>query len=347
MTRLTADVRSTFAADGAAPFTVDTAVEVDSDETCVVLGPSGSGKSLLLETVAGFHEHAGVVTANGTDITGRPPEERGFGFVFQDYALFPHMTVRENVEYGTRYRESSREADELLSELGVAHLAERSPPTLSGGEKQRVALARSLAIQPSVMLLDEPLAALDVPTRQALRDELVDILADVTSVYVTHNRTTARAIADRIVVMQDGRIVQRGAPEDVFERPQSPMVARFTGSNVIDLSAAPSLCRTLDDATVSEARSDGSGLNRSAHYGEADGVDNATAEYVAIRPESIKLDDTDGDLSATVERVVREDATNRVTLAFDDATVDAFATAPPTVGTEIRLTFPRDRLHPC
>lgn len=347
MTRLTADICSTFTADGAEPFTVDAAIEVESNETCVVLGPSGSGKSLLLETIAGFHEHTGVVTADGTDITGRPPEKRGFGFVFQDYALFPHMTVRENVEYGTRYCESSRNADELLPELGVAHLAERNPPTLSGGEKQRVALARALAVRPSVMLLDEPLAALDIPTQQALRDDLVDILTDVTAVYVTHNRTTARAIADRIVVMQDGQIVQRGTPEDVFERPQSPMVARFTGANVIDLSATPSLRAIFDDTIGSRSHSDGSDWNPSAHDDEIDDVGNDTATCVAIRPEAITLGDANGDLSATVERVVREDAANRVTLAFDDVTVETFATSPPVVGTEISLTFPRDRLHLC
>jgi ABC-type Fe3+/spermidine/putrescine transport system ATPase subunit len=342
MTRLTADIRSTFTADGAEPFTIDAAIEVESNETCVVLGPSGSGKTLLLETIAGFHEHNGVVTANETDITGQPPEERGFGFVFQDYALFPHMTVRENVEYGTRYRESSRDAAELLAELGVAHLSERNPPTLSGGEKQRVALARALAIRPSVMLLDEPLAALDVPTQQALRDDLVDVLDDVTAVYVTHNRTTARAVADRIVVMQDGRVVQRGTPEDVFERPASAMVARFTGANVIDLSAAPSLRRILDDGIGSQARSDGSGREPVDRDSDTD-----AATQVAIRPEAITLGDADGDLSATVERVVREDATNRVTLAFDDVSLEAFATSPPVVGTELTLSFPRDRLHPC
>jgi ABC-type Fe3+/spermidine/putrescine transport system ATPase subunit len=342
MTRLTADIRSTFTADGAEPFTVDAAIEVESNETCVILGPSGSGKTLLLETIAGFHEHTGVVTANETDITGQPPEERGFGFVFQDYALFPHMTVRENVEYGTRYRESSRDAAELLAELGVAHLSERNPPTLSGGEKQRVALARALAIRPSVMLLDEPLAALDVPTQQALRDDLVDVLDDVTAVYVTHNRTTARAVADRIVVMQDGRVVQRGTPEDVFERPASPMVARFTGANVIDLSAAPSLRHNLDDHIGPQARSDGSGRGPVDRDSDTD-----APTQVAIRPEAITLGDADGDLSATVERVVREDATNRVTLAFDDVTVEAFATSPPVVGAEVTLSFPRDRLHPC
>lgn len=329
MTHLAADLTSTFTAEGAEPFTVDAALEAADEENLVILGPSGSGKTLLLETVAGFHQHDGTVTANGTDITDRPPERREFGFVFQDYALFPHMTVRENVRYGTRYCDAPRDADELLSELGVADLADRNPPTLSGGEKQRVALARALAVRPEVLLLDEPLAALDVPTRQSLRDDLVDVLADVTSIYVTHNRTTARAIADRIVVMADGRIVQRGTPEAVFERPDSPMVASFTGSNVIELSSAPAVRSLLD------------GHN-------ADGSDvHGTAERVVIRPEAIRLEDIDGDLRATVRRVVREDATYRVTLAFDDVTVESFVDVPPEVGDEVMITLPRERLHSC
>ena len=345
MTRLTINTRSVFTTEGADPFAVDAAIEVDPAETCVVLGPSGSGKTLLLETIAGFHDHTGEVLSDGTDLTERPPEKRDFGFVFQEYALFPHMTVQENVEYGTRYRESSRDGEELLSELDVAHLAQRNPPTLSGGEKQRVALARALAIRPSTMLLDEPLAALDVPTRQALRDDLADILADVTAVYVTHNRTTARAIADKIVVMKDGKIVQRGPPEDVFERAESPMVARFTGSNVIDLSAAPSLRRVLGGDSSAQARSGEIGSVEQARLLED--VDASAGDTIAIRPEAITLSDSEGDLSATVERVVREDATSRVTLAFDNVTVDAFASSPPAVGTDVAVTFPRDRLHPC
>ncbi|MFB6301680.1 MAG: ABC transporter ATP-binding protein [Haloferacaceae archaeon] len=319
MTGLHADVTATFTADGADAFTVDAAFDVDPDESLVVLGPSGSGKTLLLETVAGFHSHDGVVTSDGRRLHDRPPEERGFGFVFQDYALFPHMTVRANVEYGTRYHDETRDTDALLEALGVSHLAGRSPPTLSGGEKQRVALARAIAIDPAVMLLDEPLAALDVPTRQALRDDLADVLADVTAVYVTHNRTTARALADRIAVMWDGRIVQRGPPDEVFERPASPTVAAFTGANAIDLSAAPSLGAALD--------------------GDADG-------HVAIRPEAVTIGG-DGDVPATVERVVREEATSRVTLSFDDVIVEAFSDDPPRVGSEVRVTFPRAALHRC
>ncbi|TMT85911.1 ABC transporter ATP-binding protein [Haloterrigena sp. H1] len=318
---LYADVRATFTAQGAEEFTIDAEFDVERGESLVILGPSGSGKTLLLEAVAGFHDHGGTVTLDGRRLSDRPPEQRGFGFVFQDYALFPHMSVRANVEYGDRYHDEMRDVDELLAELGVGDLTDRYPPTLSGGEKQRVALARALAVQPDVMLLDEPLAALDVPTRQTLRDDLADALTDVTAVYVTHNRTTARALADRIVVMQDGRIIQNGTVEDVFERPASPAVANFTGANAIPLSAAPSLAGSIDGSPA--------------------------AGHVAIRPEAVMIGESDSDVSAIVERVVREDATNRVTVSFDEITVDAYTDDPPAVGDEVGVTFPRAALHRC
>ncbi|MEF8775432.1 MAG: ABC transporter ATP-binding protein [Haloarculaceae archaeon] len=319
---LEVDVAAAFAAEGAEAFAVDAGFTVGRGETLVVLGPSGSGKTLLLECIAGLHGHDGAVAAHGTDVTDRPPERRDFGFVFQDYALFPHLSVRENVEYGLPYHEDTRDPEALLGELGVADLADRYPPTLSGGEKQRVALARSLVIRPRVMLLDEPLASLDVPTRRSLRDDLTGVLADVTTVYVTHNRTTARAIADRIAVMNDGEIVQTGAPEAVFERPASPMVADFTGSNVIDLGAAPSL--------------------RSALNGEV-----PTEGSLAIRPEAVRVDGEAGDIRGTVERVVREDATCRVTVTVDDVAIEAYDDVPPRAGDEVWVTLPRERLHGC
>jgi ABC-type Fe3+/spermidine/putrescine transport system ATPase subunit len=321
MTELYADIRATFTAEGAERFVVDATVDVERGETLVVLGPSGSGKTLLLETIAGFHGHDGVVTFEGENVSERPPERRDFGFVFQDYALFPHMTVQENVQYGTRYHEKTREPDALLEELGVSHLAERYPPTLSGGEKQRVALARSLAVRPSMLLLDEPLAALDVPTRQTLRNDLVDVLSDVTSVYVTHNRTEARAIGDRILVMHDGEVVQRGTPVEVFEQPASPMVAEFTGANTVDLSDAPSLRAQLN--------------------GEF------TSGHVAIRPEAVSIGRSRGDIEATVERVVREDGITRVGLSFDGVTIDAFTNDPPTVGERVWISCPPEKLHQC
>jgi ABC-type Fe3+/spermidine/putrescine transport system ATPase subunit len=316
---LHADVSATFSADGAESFHVDAEIEVERGESLVILGPSGSGKTLLLETVAGFHPHEGPVTLDGERVSDASPEERDFGFVFQDYALFPHMTVRENVDFGSRYHDETRDGEELLAELGVAELTDRYPPTLSGGEKQRVALARALAVRPEVMLLDEPLAALDVPTRQALRDDLADVLADATAVYVTHNRTTARALADRIVIMNDGQVVQSGTPEEIFHRPESPMVARFTGSNVIDLDDAPSL--------------------RSA-------LDVGSDDVATIRPEAVGLGD-DGDVRGTVERAVREDATTRVTVSVDRVTVEAFAERAPAVGDEVWLTLPESDIHVC
>ncbi|WP_433634011.1 ABC transporter ATP-binding protein [Halomicrococcus sp. NG-SE-24] len=313
------DLAATFTAPGAEEFTTASSFEVESGETVVILGPSGSGKSLLLETIAGFHPHEGTITLDGTDLTDTAPEDRNFGFVFQDYALFPHMTVTENVRYGGRYCDETGDADRLLSELGIVDLADRYPPTLSGGEKQRVALARSLYVTPDVLLLDEPLSALDVPTRTRLRRDMLDVLDDVTAVYVTHNRTTARTLADRILVLDDGTIVQRGTVNDIFNHPTSPFVARFTGSNCISLAA--------------------------------DGIRDAVsppndAEWLAIRPENITIkngttDVTDGtaDVTATVERVVREDAAFRVSLSLDDETIDAYTTDPPPVGAGVGVTF--------
>jgi ABC-type Fe3+/spermidine/putrescine transport system ATPase subunit len=310
---LVADISARFTAEGAEPFTVDAEIEVDDGETLVVLGPSGSGKTLLLESVAGFHACDGRVVLDGDSIGGLPPERRGFGFVFQDYALFPNMTVRENVAFGEPYHDEVRDPDELLAGLGVSHLADRRPRTLSGGEAQRVALARALAVDPEAMLLDEPLSALDVPTRQSLRDDLADAIADVTSVYVTHDRTTARAVADRIAVMNDGEIVQTGDPETVFDSPASPFVARFVGANCLDVN----------------------------ELGVA-GLDGSSR--AAIHPEHVRLADGDPDLSLDVERVTREEATYRVELATGHERLSAFTTDPPQVGDRVDVTLPRDHL---
>lgn len=333
MTRrgLSVDLSATFTADGADSFAVNADFTVECGETLVVLGPSGSGKTLLLETIAGFHPHEGTVELGDVTVSDVPPERRDFGFVFQDYMLFPHLTVRENVSFGERYHDESRDPDELLSVLGVGDLADRYPGTLSGGEQQRVALARSLAVRPELLLLDEPLSSLDVPTRQSLRDDLTDVLADVTAVYVTHNRTTARAIADRIVVMRSGEIVQVGPPAAVFERPATPAVANFTGANCIELAAAPSIRTAVGagDTRADASRTDERGT------------------HVTFRPEAIELEGATGDFRATVERVVREDATCRVTLSVDDVTIEAFAEQPPRVGEDVWISIPDDRIHFC
>lgn len=327
---LAVDVHASFTDQGTA-FDLTATVTVRRGETLVVLGPSGSGKTLLLETIAGFHHHEGRVDFDGRNLVSLPPEKRGFGFVFQDYALFPHMTARENVAFGARYHEA-RDPDEVLSELGVADLGDRSPRTLSGGERQRVALARSLAIRPDVLLLDEPLSALDAPTRQALRADLTDVLEDVTAVYVTHNRTTARALADRLAVMRDGELVQVGTPEEVFDYPKTPFVAEFTGGNCLSVDALRE--SALDIASL-------------------DLPENTT--HLAIRPESVRLEGEDSrggtepgviTCSSSVTRAVREDATTRVTLALTgtDQTLTAFDTDPPVGGESVTVKLPTEYL---
>lgn len=304
------DVSATFAAPGADRFSLAAALTVDRGETVVVLGPSGSGKTLLLEVVAGFHTHQGTVTTADRDLTNVPPEDRDFGFVFQDYALFPHMTVAENVRYGGRYREDTADIAAVLSALGIGDLVDRHPRTLSGGEKQRVALARSLYVEPGVLLLDEPLSSLDVPTRAALRQDLADTLENQTAVYVTHDRTTARILADRIVVLRDGAIVQRGPPRAVFDRPSSPFVARFTGSNCVSVARE----RLRDELGATEE-----------------------IQEVAVRPEAVSLGS--GGIPAAVERVVREDAAYRISLAVDGQHIEAYVDDPPDVGSTVDVRF--------
>ncbi|WP_435100510.1 ABC transporter ATP-binding protein [Halarchaeum sp. P4] len=306
------DVQTTVGADA---FDVAADLTVRDGETLCLLGPSGSGKTLLLEVIAGFRDYDGTVELDGRALDNRPPDERDLGVVFQQYALFPHLTVRENVAFGTNYHDDVRDPDALLERLGIADLADRAPETLSGGEKQRVALARALAVRPDAFLLDEPLSALDVPTRERLRADLVDLLADETAVYVTHDRTTARAVADRVAVLRDGRIEHVGPVREVFERPASRFVAEFTGANCVRSDALPD---TLD----------------------------APEGLLAVRPEHVTVGTEAGDgggVPATVERVVREDAAVRVTLAVGDATLVAYTAERPSADPTVAV--PRERWH--
>ena len=227
---LAVDLRARFDADGADPFTVAAEFAVADGETLVILGPSGSGKSLLLESVAGLRDHDGRVAVDGRAVGDAPPEERGFGFVFQDYALFPHLDVAKNVAFGLDGDGDERVA-ELLELVDLQGFADRPVDELSGGQQQRVALARALAPEPDVLLLDEPFSNLDVRLRTAMREEVRQILkaAGVTAVSVTHDQEEALSISDRVAVMNDGRVEQAGRPESVFEHPESRFVAGFLG----------------------------------------------------------------------------------------------------------------------
>jgi len=214
----------------------DVCLEVEVGEYFVVLGPSGAGKTVLLQLIAGILKpDRGRVLIDGVDVTRSPPESRCIGYVPQNYALFPHLTVYSNIAFGLKLRKVPRkEVDErvrgVAEKLGIAHLLHRKPRTLSGGEAQRVALARALAIEPKVLLLDEPLSAVDPVLRWELRDYLRKIHREfeATVVHVTHDFTEALALADRIAVLNKGRVEQVGDPREVFYRPKSEFVAWFT-----------------------------------------------------------------------------------------------------------------------
>jgi spermidine/putrescine transport system ATP-binding protein len=215
----------------------DVTLDVEQGETFSLLGPSGCGKTTLLRIAAGFDQpDLGRVLLDGKDITALPPDQRPVNTVFQNYALFPHLTVRDNIAFGPKIaglapREVRREVDRMLELVDLTSLADRKPALLSGGQKQRVAIARALVNKPKVLLLDEPLAALDLKLRQRLLVDL-DAIHDevgITFIYVTHDQSEAMSISDRIAVMNKGVIEQTGTPVQIYETPRSSFVAAFIG----------------------------------------------------------------------------------------------------------------------
>ncbi|MBY0232728.1 MAG: ABC transporter ATP-binding protein [Gemmataceae bacterium] len=228
---------------GATPSLRGVSLAVERGRFLSLLGPSGCGKTTLLKIVGGYLAPSeGAVRLDGLDATRLPPERRNVGMVFQSYALFPHLSVRRNVAFGLEVRgvdreEMRRRVDAMLSRVGLLGLADRMPSQLSGGQQQRVALARALAVEPAVLLLDEPFASLDRHLREALRDELRQLqrATGVATVLVTHDHEEALALSDAVGVMQGGRLLQAGTPEEVYRRPSTEFVARFLGeANIIE-----------------------------------------------------------------------------------------------------------------
>jgi putative spermidine/putrescine transport system ATP-binding protein len=221
----------------------DLDLEIAAGEFFTLLGPSGSGKTTTLRVIAGFEQpEKGRVELAGVDVTRVPPSERGVNTVFQDYALFPHMTVQENVEYGLRVKGVGRRrrkqmAAEVLERVRLPNVGKRKPLQLSGGQRQRVALARAIVNSPSVLLLDEPLGALDLKLRQEMQIFLKALQRDlgITFVYVTHDQEEALTMSDRLAVFNEGRIEQIGTPAEAYEQPATEFVAGFVGiSNVLE-----------------------------------------------------------------------------------------------------------------
>ncbi|MFM9878314.1 MAG: ABC transporter ATP-binding protein, partial [Rhodoglobus sp.] len=235
-------------------------LEIGEGEFFSMLGPSGSGKTTVLRLIAGFElPTAGTVELQGVDVTHRAPFDRDVNTVFQDYALFPHMTVLENVAYGLRVRgvsraERSERAEAALASVALAGFGARKPSQLSGGQRQRVALARATVVQPKVLLLDEPLGALDLKLREQMQVELKELQRSlgITFIFVTHDQEEALTLSDRIAVFNHGRIEQLGTPTEIYEAPSSPFVASFVGtSNIFDTTEAE---RMLHQSTTVSIR---------------------------------------------------------------------------------------------
>jgi thiamine transport system ATP-binding protein len=321
--------------------TVD--VVVTPGETVALLGPSGSGKSTLLRAIAGLEPlESGTVTLAGVDLAGVPPHRRGFGLMFQDDALFPHTDVRGNVEFGLRMAGMSRIAraervDEVLALVGLGDLSARRVSQLSGGEQQRVALARTLAPRPRVLMLDEPLGSLDRLLHDRLVEDLRTVLrtADVPALVVTHDHDEALALADRIVLLREGRVVQCGRPAELWRAPRDEWVARFLGFGPVLVAtitggAAKTRWGTLP---VESAQANG-------------------AAHVVLRPDALSLD-PNGALVGVVSDVRFRGAQLRVQVSLEsgptlDVAVDAEGAPAPgsTVSVSVApggvLAYPAD-----
>jgi ABC-type sugar transport system ATPase subunit len=301
----------------------------------VVIGPSGSGKSTLLQLLAGLLQpDGGQILFDGEDVTGVPTERRDVGVVFQSYALFPHLSVRENIAFGlktgrrrfsgrsSRHRPSRHTVEarvwDTAALLSLERLLDRRPSQLSGGEQQRVALARAVAPRPTLLLLDEPLSALDARLRRTVRSELASLLRQLgtTVFYVTHDQEEAMMLADHLVVLNEGRVVQAGAPLDLYRRPETPFVASFLGeANLVEVT-----------------------VNGATPFGKLDFPPGVTRGWVLVRPEDVA--ENAGGCLATVADYRGLGPHDRVVLRLDSGT-EMLAHFPPETapapGSKVRI----------
>ncbi len=324
------------------------------------LGPSGCGKTTTLRMVAGFEQpDSGGIVIGGRDVTALRPNQRQIGMVFQSYALFPNMTVAENVAFGLKIArrpaaEIAARVAEMLALIKLPTLGGRYPYQLSGGQQQRVALARALSVGPQVLLLDEPLSALDAKIRISLREEIraVQRKLGITTIYVTHDQEEALSISDRIVVMNEGRAEQIGTPFEIYNRPRTRFVASFVGTlNILQgrvLDAAGGRV-AIDDQEVTVGAGAGAGL-----------VAGALRSF-ALRPEAVTLDGVEpasqangaplNRMRGTIDQVSFLGSVVRIRVRFAENAIllDTFnnpAVPPPSFGAEVTVRFARDDLMP-
>jgi spermidine/putrescine transport system ATP-binding protein len=319
-----------------------TSLEIANGEFLTLLGPSGSGKTTVLRLIGGFTDPSGgAILFEGTDITQWPANRRPFNTVFQDYALFPHMTVARNVGYGplVQRRDAAAAAkliDETLDIVGLSGFRDRYPSQLSGGQKQRVALARTIVCEPKVILLDEPLAALDANLRRQMQIFLKQIQRRIrtTFVFVTHDQDEAITMSDRIVVMSQGKIEQQGTPKELYFRPRTRFVAGFFGDN------------NLIEGTIIEEGTIETALGR-LPIGNSAKAARGQKVLLAVRPESLRLGEGPAAIAANVEEVMFGGALTRLLLRAEAApgiTLDVRLPGEargnaPDVGDRVTITF--------
>jgi putative spermidine/putrescine transport system ATP-binding protein len=318
---------------------------IERGEFISFLGPSGCGKTTVLRMVAGFENPtSGRIAIDGRDVTALAPNKRRIGMVFQAYALFPNMTVAGNVAFGLKIAGMSKpdigvRVTEMLKLIGLDHLAERYPFQLSGGQQQRVALARAVAVKPQVLLLDEPLSALDAKIRVSLREEIRDIQQKlgITTIFVTHDQEEALSISDRIVVMYQGRADQIGTPFEIYNRPKTKFVATFVGTlSILDAKVADPAANTVAIGSTT--------VRITEPLGNVKAGDKVS---LALRPEALSLaggGNRDFSLSGKVENVNFLGSVIRTKLSVDGQPIsfDMFndpSVRPPTVGDVIETRF--------
>ena len=342
-------IRKTY---GAHSVVRDFDLAVERGEFVTFLGPSGCGKTTTLRMVAGFEApSAGEIRINGQDVTHLRPNKRAIGMVFQSYALFPNMTVAANIGFGLKVArkpaaELKARVDEMLAMIKLPQLADRYPYQLSGGQQQRVSLARALAPSPQILLLDEPLSALDARIRVALREEIraLQRKLGITTIFVTHDQEEALSMSDRIVVMNEGGIEQVGTPSEIYNAPRSRFVASFVGTlNLID--------GKIVDASIGAVDIDG---QRATTRRKLNGAKPGDILAMALRPEALRLgagEDGRNTLAGVIEDVSFLGAVVRVRVRLERAAiiVDTFnsgAADLPARGAPIAVNFGRDDLIP-
>jgi molybdopterin-binding protein len=325
-------------------------LDVEEGDYLIILGPTGAGKTILLETVAGiYNPDKGKIYLNGKDITDIPPRKRNIGMVYQDYMLFPHLSVESNIRFGLKARDMKKDvakarAREMAEMLGISHLLHRYPGTLSGGEQQRVAIARALIVEPDVLLLDEPLSALDAETRSRLREELQRIydMTQTIMIHVTHSFDEAFLLGNHMAIMNEGRIVQVGETGEVFRKPNSKFVADFVGTTNI----------FQGDARISNGLS-------SISVGDIDILSSERVSgptYTTVRPESILISlhpfesSARNILKGTIARIIDEGSIIKIEVDVGIPIISAltrrsFDDMELCIGKEVYLTFKATDVH--